>query len=120
MKKLIIIILALAGSIQAFAQQKSKTKNMTITIYEFHGIKIGGIPNMIITRDDSLQEQKNLDMNLHDKLKERYADHEQLLMNALKPYFDSGWRLVSASIETSVFQSETFDKYYRYYLTKDQ
>ena len=94
---------------------------MIISIDEFDGFNVGPVaPNMIITRDDSLQEQKIVDLNLHFKLKERFAYHEQLLMNALKPYFDKGWKLVSTSVETSTSNGDSDEKYYRYYLNKEQ
>jgi len=120
MKKILILILALTAGYGAFAQQNGKTKNMTITIYEFHGIKIGSVPNMIITRDDSLQEQKNIDLNLHVKAKEQLAAHENTLMQVLKPYYDKGWKLISSSVEVSTFQGSDYDRTYRYYLSKDQ
>jgi hypothetical protein len=120
MKKILILILALTAGYSAFAQQKGKTKNMTITIYEFHGIKIGSMPNMIITRDDTLQEQKNIDLHFHVKPKEQLAAHENALMQALKPYYDSGWKLVSSSVEVTTFQGSDYDKTYRYYLAKDR
>jgi hypothetical protein len=120
MKKLLILVLALTISYSVFAQQKGKTNYMSISIYEFHGIKIGHIPNMVITRTDSAQEQKDIDLTPHAKVKERFAEHESMLMNALKPYFDNGWKLVSTSVEVSSFQGSDFDRTYHYYLSKDQ
>ena len=120
MKRTALILIIILNTALHLSAQQRKTSNMSITIYEFNGIKIGKFPNMIITRDDSLQEQKNLDLNLHVKAKEQLAAHEQALMQALKPYYDNGWKLVSATVQVSTFQGGDFDKTYRYYLSRDQ
>ena len=75
--------------------------------------------NMIITRDDTAQVQKHIELNLHVKIKDRVAAHENQMMQLLKPYYDSGWKLASTSVEvisTSASPIEVF----RYFFTKDE
>ncbi|MBS1503579.1 MAG: hypothetical protein JST32_16035 [Bacteroidetes bacterium] len=120
MKKILMLSLAMIAGYGALAQVKHKTDYMSITIYEFHGITIGSRHNMIVTRTDSAQEQKDIDLRAHGKLKGYLAMHEDTLMKALKPYFDGGWKLVSASVEVSDLQGNDFDKTYRYYLSREQ
>ena len=120
MKKILILALASVAGYGAFAQQKIKTDYMSITIYEFHGIKIGHVPNMIVTRTDSAQLQKDINLRPHWKAKEYLANHEDAMMSALKPYFSNGWKLVSTSVEVSDFQGNDFDKTYRYNLSREQ
>ena len=120
MKKILILSLAMMAFSSAIAQQKTKTDYMSVTIYEFHGIKIGKMHNMIVTRTDSSQLQKDIDLKPHGKLRDYLASHEDTIMTALKPYFNNGWKLVSTSVEVSDFQGSDFDKTYRYYLSHEQ
>jgi hypothetical protein len=119
MKKTAIIILFLLSAYYANAQ-KAKTKNMVITIAEINGTVSGTpLPNMIITRTDSLQDQKYINFAASTKAKNPLAAHEALIMLVLKPYFDAGWRLISTSVENPVAQGNTYFENYRYYLSKD-
>ncbi len=120
MKKILVLSLAMIAGYNAFAQQKAKADYMSVTIYEFHGIQIGKIHNMIVTRTDSAQLQKDIDLKPQGKAKDYLANHEDTIMTALKPYFNNGWKLVSTSVEVSNFQGSDFDKTYRYYLSKNQ
>ena len=120
MKKILILSLAMMAGYGALAQQKAKNDYMSVTIYEFHGIQIGKIHNMIVTRTDSAQLQKDIDLKPRGKAREYLANHEDAIMTALKLYFNSGWKLVSTSVEVSNFQGSDFDKTYRYYLSKEQ
>jgi hypothetical protein len=75
---------------------------------------------MIITRTDSAQLQKDIDLKMHGKPKDYLAEHDQIMMSALQPYFTDGWKLVSTSVEVSNLQGSEFDKTYRYYLSRDR
>lgn len=119
MKKIIILCLALITGHSAVAQQK-KIDYMSITIYEFHGVQIGKMHNMIVTRTDSAQLQADIDLKPHGKARDYLANHEDTIMTALKRYFNKGWKLVSASVEVSNFEGNEFDKTYRYYLSREQ
>ncbi len=119
MRKLLILFLALIAGQSLMAQQKSKTDYMSITIYEYHGLEIGHVHNMVITRTDTAQERKDIDLKSHGKLKDYLANHEDTLLSALKPYFNAGWKLVSHSVEVSVFQGSTDGATYRYYFTRE-
>lgn len=120
MRKFLILCLVIVAGYSASAQQKTKTNYMSITIYEFHGIQIGHVSNMIVTRTDSAQLQKDIDLKPRGKARDHLANHEDTIMAALKPYFNNGWKLVSTSVEVSDLQGSDFDKTYRYYLSKDQ
>jgi len=119
MKKLIVMMLFIsAWALHAAAQQKSKTEYMCITITEYDGLMIGNPgDNMIITRTDSAQLTKRLDFRLHTNYKVRLAAHEALLFNALTPYFNSGWKLVSTT--TSLAIADYTKMEYRYYFSKE-
>jgi len=100
----------------AQAQQKTKTNYMLITISEFDGLTIGkSLPNMIITRTDSAQDQKLINFNLHVKLKDQLAAHENQILQTLQPYFGAGWKLVS----TTLIPQSGFTVY-RYFLSREQ
>ena len=120
MRKLLILFLVLFAGQSLMAQQKSKTNYMSITIYDYHGLQIGHAHNMIIIRTDTAQVQKDIDLKLHGKLKDYLANHEDTLLSALKPYFNAGWKLVTHSVEVSVFQGSTDGATYRYYFTREQ
>lgn len=117
MKKILIICLLSIAGYSAFAQQKPRVKHMTITIIDDHaGIIIGKKPNnLFITRDDTAQVQKRIDMNTHAKAKDAPAAYEQLLMQMLKPYYADNWKLVSTSAE---FNQNTNEDTFRYYFIK--
>jgi len=120
MKKIFILCLALIAGLGAFAQQRNKADYMSITIYEFHGLHIGKMHNMIITRTDSAQLQTDINLKPHGKPRDYLANHEDTIMTTLKPYFNKGWKLLSTSVEASNFQGSDFDKTYRYYLSREQ
>ncbi len=120
MKNILVLSLFMFVGYSAFAQQEVKTSYMSITIYEFHGIELGQMHNMIVTRTDSAQLQKDIDLKMHGKAKDYLAEHEQNIMSALQPYFAAGWKLISTSVETSILQGGNFDKTYRYYLSREQ
>lgn len=119
MKKLIIIFLALAACCTATAQQKNKTRHMTVTIVDEHvAFRIGrGINNMFITRDDTAQVQKLVDLNLHVKLRDEPAAYERMLMKLLKPYYEDNWKLVTSAVE---FVPNTNTEVFRYYFIKEE
>ncbi|HVW12174.1 MAG TPA: hypothetical protein VHB54_00035 [Mucilaginibacter sp.] len=117
MKKLFSLSLAMFASLAIFAQ--SKTKHMTIMIFNDHAAFTVGkkVNNMIITRDDTAQVQKLVDLNPHVKLREEPAAYERLLMNLLKPYYSEGWKLVTTSLE---FIPSSNTEVFRYYFTKEE
>src|ERR1700748_1273655 len=97
MKKATLIAALVLGTVyHTFAQQKSKTKHMIITIYETYS-NWGKSPNVFITRDDTAQVRKNIEFNLHLKLKYEVPAHETQLMQILEPYYNSGWKLITTS-----------------------
>jgi hypothetical protein len=125
MKKIIIIaILALGFGLHTSAQQKAPTKYMLITIYpiDSYNRKL----NMIVTREDTAQLLTHLAIDSHVKLKDFVAVYESLMLQTLKPYFDNGWKLVSSTTETEVFDgsgivSATGSAHVtRFYLSKDE
>ncbi len=120
MRKFLMICLTIVASLNVMAQQKSKTDYMSITIYEYRSLQIGRIHNMIVTRTDTAQLQIDIDLKSHGKMKDYLANHEDTLLTALKPYFNAGWKLVSASVEVSAFQGNTDGATYRYYFTREQ
>ncbi|PUZ24981.1 hypothetical protein DCC81_11745 [Chitinophaga parva] len=119
MKKALIAALLLAAGSHGFAQQKPKLKHMTITLVDSHATFTVGhrANNMFITRDDTAQVQKQVDLNTHVKAKEEPAAYEQMLMRLLKPYFDEDWQLVTAAVE---FVPSSNTEVFRYYLTKEE
>ena len=95
MKKAILISIFVLGTFyQTFAQQHGKIKHMTISIME---TSAGHAPNMFITRDDTAQVQKYVEFNLHVKLRDAHAAHENQIMQLLEPYYNAGWKLVTVS-----------------------
>ncbi|HEY5327929.1 MAG TPA: hypothetical protein VIJ27_13075 [Mucilaginibacter sp.] len=117
MKKLLILILALAAGYNAFAQQKSKTRYMNITIYspsERH------IDNMIVTRTDSAQKITDLKIILHpgSSSVKFLAQQDNALLQLLKPYYDKGWKLVSFT--TYIYSFKFPSQMFYYYLSKDE
>jgi len=122
MKKLnIVIFLLLSSSFYVVAQQKAKEKLMVITISEFNGSIVGqALPNMIISRTDSVQDVRYINFGLIAKAKNQLAAHESLILEVLKPYLNNGWRLVSTSLEAPVSQGNVYNENYRYFFTKDE
>lgn len=122
MKRLtIFLLLLLSSGFYVFAQQKAKTKLMVITISEFNGSIVGQpLPNMIISRTDSVQELRYINFGLIAKSKNLLAAHENLIMEVLKPYLNNGWRLVGTSIEAPVSQGNVYNENYRYFFTKEE
>src|ERR1700754_4481282 len=97
MKKAILIPILIAGSVyHAFAQQNGKTKHMTITIMETYSGR-GHAPNMFITREDTAQVQKYVEFNLRVKTNDQEAAHENQIMQLFEPYYNDGWKLITAS-----------------------
>jgi hypothetical protein len=121
MKKVIFFLLFASGfSYHATAQQKPKTNYMVITISELNGVPVGKpLPNMIVTRTDSVQELKYLNLSPKVKPTDVLPAHENIILQALKPYFDKGWKLISTSIEIPIVQGTYYVENYRYYLSKD-
>ncbi|HVV55723.1 MAG TPA: hypothetical protein VHC47_10380 [Mucilaginibacter sp.] len=117
MKKIIILALALIAGHSSFAQQK--TSHMTITLYNAHvTFSVGHKPdNMIITRDDTAQVQRLVDLVPHVKLRDQPAAYEKIVMQLLKPYYDDGWKLVASNAE---FIESTNTEIFRYYFTREQ
>ena len=117
MKKLIILVLALASGYSALAQQKGKTDHMSISIYE----QGGRISYMVITRTDSAQVKKDLKIKLHvSSTKTLLADQDAALMQLLKPYYNNGWKLITFGIDNSVFNGNDYSETFKYYLSKDE
>ncbi len=125
MKKIWILILALAVFHGAFAQQHRSKDNMTITIYEPDGQPRQAF-QIVVTRTDSAQLQKDVDRSAlrKAKKKDQLAVHEALLQSFIQPYIDRGWQLVATSVEGSVAGSlgseSDVDHIYRYYLSKQK
>ncbi len=98
MKKAILISIIILGAVyQTFAQEKGKTRHMIISMYESYSVAMGKSPNVFITRDDTIQIQKSINFNLHVKLKDQVAAHENQIMQLLEPYYNDGWKLVNSS-----------------------
>ena len=78
MKKVIFFLLFASGfSYHATAQQKPKTNYMVITISELNGVPVGKpLPNMIVTRTDSVQELKYVNLALSQNLEVDYLFEE--------------------------------------------
>ena len=121
MKKVIFFLfLSTFLSFTAYAQQKPKTNYMVITISEINGVPVGKpLPNMIVTRTDSVQEFKYINLSPKVKSTDVLSTHENLILQALKPYFDKGWKLISTSIEIPIVQGTYYVENYRYYLSRD-
>lgn len=97
MKKAILIPILIMGLVyHVFAQQKGKTKHMTITIMETFSGR-GHAPNMFITRDDTAQVEKYVEFNQKVKVKDAEAAHENQIMQLLEPYYHDGWKLATTS-----------------------
>jgi hypothetical protein len=120
MKKTAIFILLLLFATYYANAQTGKTKFMTITIAEINGTVSGTpLPNMIVTRTDSVQDQKYVNFSSATKAKNPLAAHEALMMLVFKPYFDNGWKLIAATVENPITQGNTYVENYRYYFSKD-
>jgi hypothetical protein len=78
------------------------------------------LPNMIVTRTDSVQDQKYVNFSSVAKSKNQLAAHESLIIAVLKPYIDAGWKLISSTVENPITQGNTYVENYRYFFTKDQ
>jgi len=111
MKKAILVTILIIGSIyHAFGQQNGKTVHMTISIMEAYSGR-GHDPNMFITRDDTVQVQKYVDFNLHVKLKDMEAAHENQIMQLLEPYYHEGWKLMATS-SSNIFGNESLSRFF--------
>jgi hypothetical protein len=117
MKKYIFLsILALFIVYQSHAQ----TKHMVIAIVNTNAVTIGKTNNMFITRDDTAQVQKIVDLNPHTRARDRAAGFEIILMQLIQPYYNQGWKLISTSVDAVMdgYTKNTTETY-RYYFTKD-
>jgi hypothetical protein len=99
----------------AFARQNGKPKHMTVTIMETYSGR-GHAPNMFITRDDTAQVRQYVEFNLHVKAGEQEAAHEKQIMQLLEPYYNDGWKLISAS-NSKILGDENVS---RFFFTKDK
>lgn len=114
-------MLILSSGFYVLAQSKAKSKLMVITISEYTGSIVGQAqPNMIISRTDTVQEVRYINFSLIAKAKNQLAAHESLIMEVLKPYLNSGWKLVSTSLEAPVSQGNVYNENFRYFFTKDE
>jgi len=113
MKKIIILCLAIAAGYGASAQQKEKTNYMGITIMEANG----RLSNIIVTRTDSAQEIRDLNVRLPmAATASHFAKEGDALMTLLEPYFNNGWKLVTFAEN---YDNSTFTTTFKYYLSKD-
>lgn len=123
MKKAILtLMLFFAVVYTACAQQKSKTVHLIMTVVESpNTIIIGHSPNVFITRDDTAQVSQYVDFKLHVKARDAAAAHENQLMQLLQPYYNTGWRLVTATSEVVPvgFNDYAVTVKSRYFLIKD-
>ena len=121
MKKIFVLIVAMAAICHASAQQHRSTDNMTITIYEADYQPREAL-ELIVIRSDSAQLRKNVDKSVirKAKKKDQLAVHEALLQSIVQPYIDQGWQLVTTSVEGAVTQGSSYDHVYRYYLVKQR
>lgn len=112
--KIIFISVFLGLNIIGFTQKKQSPNYMIITMIietQFTGAKL----RVIITSDSKSQEQKQLTI---PKFEEKEFDF--LTLKTLKPYFQTGWKLVSTSSNTfqpvsggeSFGYSKRTDKYF--------
>lgn len=117
MKLLLALAFLFSITIETLAQSPAPTKHMTITIINQHvSFSIGKqLDNFFITRDDTVQVQKLVDLNPHVKTKDEPAAYEQILMNLLKPYYEQQWKLVTSSVE---FIPNTNTEVFRYYFVR--
>jgi hypothetical protein len=114
MKKAIMLCLAIAAGYGASAQSKAKTNYMGITIYQANG----RLSNIIVTRTDSAQEVRNLNIRLPLPLSvEHFAVEGDALMTLLKPYYNSGWKLVTFAEN---YDNSTYVTTFKYYLSKEE
>jgi hypothetical protein len=88
---------------------------MIITIMETYSGR-GHAPNMFITRDDTAQVQKYVEFDLHVKVRNQDAAHEQQIMQLLDPYYHDGWKLITAA-SSKVLDGETVS---RFFFTRDK
>jgi hypothetical protein len=110
-------ILALAFLFSITIETLAQTRHMTITIVDQHvAFSVGKkTDNFFVTRDDTVQVQKQVDLTPHVKAKAEPAAFEQLMMNLLKPYYDQEWKLVTSNVE---FIPNTNTEIFRYYFVK--
>ena len=116
MKKLIILILAIAAGHVAFAQQKAKINYMTVSIYQ----QAGRISCMVVTRTDSAQVVKELKIKVRTaSTQKELTDGDAALMQLLDPYYKRGWKLVSFGIDDSILNGNDYSKTFKYYLSNE-
>lgn len=113
---LAITFLAVA---HAGAQQLKKTHFMMVSIHSGLGAYR---PQLIVTKEDGTQEITKADKkswmwtgNTFDTRDGKIAANEDSLFNTLKPYFEAGWQLASATI---IKNNGSDDYIARYYFTK--
>ncbi|MFB9844576.1 hypothetical protein [Mucilaginibacter ginsenosidivorans] len=119
MKKITVLFLALITGAAVSAQQKSRVTHMTVTIVDDHAaLRVGRRPNnMFITRDDTAQVQRVIDLDMHVRARDEPAAYEKMMMNILKPYYDNNWKLVTADVE---FVASSNTEIFRYYFIKEE
>jgi len=115
MKKILILVLALAAGHIASAQQKGKTNYMSISIFQ----QAGRLDYMIVTRTDSAQVIKDVKIRLGLSSQQKaLSDEDTALMQLLSPYYNKGWKLVSFAADNSIFDGRDYSQTLRYYLSK--
>jgi hypothetical protein len=121
MKKTILTVaLLLAFGYFAAAQQVGKTKHLMISIVEYPNSAIIGHPtNIYVTRDDTAQTRQYINLKLHVKAKDYVAAHEAQIMELLKPYYNSGWKLATTSVEV-ISSTGGATETTRYFFTKEE
>lgn len=118
MKKTIALFtVAILASISVYSQTASHVQHMIITVYEDYGL--AGKSKIIQTREDGSQDILDIKWKAPYTL-DRYADHEDSLMLALKPFFDQGWELVSSNLCQSPTNTSLGLFVTRYFFRKEQ
>ena len=116
---LLFLVIAFFAATNAGAQQIKKTHFMMVSIHSGLGAYH---PQLIVTKEDGSQEITKADKkswmwtgNTFDSRDGKMAANEDSLFNTLKPYFEAGWQLASATI---IKNNGNDDYIARYYFTK--
>jgi hypothetical protein len=119
MKKISTLLLLMSIALSSVAQQKSAAKHMVITIQDDGAvITIGKTPNMFITRDDTAQVKKYVNLKHYGSESKEIASREEQLMQLMEPYYQDGWKLVSTSAE-AIYSTTVPSEVFRYYFIKE-
>ncbi|HXD77186.1 MAG TPA: hypothetical protein VN616_05230 [Puia sp.] len=113
MLKILLLSVPLGLAIPTLHAQQKTTHHMTITIYE--DFDLGGHSELIETHEDGTQTIRKIRWAAPRNLKNQVI-HEDSVMLALTPYFNTGWE-VSASTET--VQSGSSEYITRFFLRKE-